>query len=156
MSFILTGEFWLCSLHDVLKNSLRRLKTSARNLGRELLSETMVPKGKCIWSCICVYSYFEKGRRKNVHATIPKDNMGYDQYTVSDDDCSCRTYFCCFPLTLANTFPWPSVPIVSNLFEKQRTQNHPQCLSGLSRALFPTTFLEIAVCSFVYWDIRPM
>ena len=28
------------------------------------------------------YSYFEKGCRKNVHATIPKGNMGYDQYTV--------------------------------------------------------------------------
>ena len=41
---------------------------------------------------------------KNVHATIPKGNMGYDQYTVPDvpDDCSCRTYFCCFPLALAN------------------------------------------------------
>ena len=40
---------------------------------------------------------------KNVHATIPKGNMGYDQYKVPDD-CSCRTYFCCFPLALANTF----------------------------------------------------
>ena len=38
---------------------------------------------------------------KNVHATIPKGNMGYDQYTVPDD-CSCRTYFSCFPLALAN------------------------------------------------------
>ena len=28
------------------------------------------------------YSYFEKACRKNLHATIPKDNMGYDQYTV--------------------------------------------------------------------------
>ena len=81
---------------------------------------------------------------KNVHATIPKSNMGYDQYTVPDD-CSCRTYFCCFPLALANTFPWPFVPILSHFFEKKETQNHPQCLSGLSRALFPTTFLEIAV-----------
>ena len=27
----------------------------------------------------------EKGCRKNVHATIPKGSMGYDQYTVSDD-----------------------------------------------------------------------
>ena len=81
---------------------------------------------------------------KIVHATIPKGNMGYDQYTVPDD-CSCRTYFCCFPLALANTVPWPSVPILSNFFEKKRTQNHPQCLSGLSRALFQTTFLEIAV-----------
>ena len=81
---------------------------------------------------------------KNVHATNPKGNMGYNQYTVPDD-CSCRTYFCCFPLALANTFPWPFVPILSNFFEKQRTQNHPQYLSRLSRALFPTTFLEIAV-----------
>ena len=33
--------------------------------------------------------------RRNVHATIPKGNMGYDQYTVRKD-WSCRTYFCCF------------------------------------------------------------
>ena len=78
---------------------------------------------------------------KNVHTTIPKGNVGYDQYTVPDE----RTYFCCFLLALANTFPRPFVPILSNFFEKKRTQNHPQCLSGLSRALFPTTFLERAV-----------
>ena len=35
--------------------------------------------------------------------------------------------------------------ILSNFCEEQRTQTHPQYLSGLSRALFPTTFLEIAV-----------
>ena len=35
--------------------------------------------------------------------------------------------------------------IVSNFFEEQCSQNHPQYLSGLSCALFPTTFLEIAV-----------
>ena len=35
--------------------------------------------------------------------------------------------------------------ILSNFFEEQRTQNHRQYLSGLSRTLFPTTFLEIAV-----------
>jgi len=34
---------------------------------------------------------------------------------------------------------------LSNFFEEQNTQNHPQYPSGLSRALFPTTFLEIAV-----------
>ena len=38
---------------------------------------------------------------KNVRATIPKGNMGYDQYSVPND-CSCRTYFCCFPLALAH------------------------------------------------------
>ena len=50
---------------------------------------------------------------KNVHATIPKGNMGYDQYTVPDT------------VAVESTF------VAS--------------LSGLSRALFPTTFLEIAV-----------
>ena len=35
--------------------------------------------------------------------------------------------------------------ILSNFFEEQWTQNHPQYLSRLSCALFPTTFLEIAV-----------
>ena len=45
----------------------------------------------------------------NVHATTPKGNMGYDQYTVPND-CSCRTYFCCFPLAIANICPWPLVP----------------------------------------------
>ena len=34
--------------------------------------------------------------------------------------------------------------ILSNFFEEQRTQNHPQYLSGLSRAILPTAFLEIA------------
>ena len=38
-----------------------------------------------------------------------------------------------------------SPAILSNFFEKQWAQNHPQYLSGLSRALFLTTFLEIAV-----------
>ena len=32
--------------------------------------------------------------------------------------------------------------------KKKRTQNHPQCLSGLSRALFLTTFLEKALYSW--------
>ena len=35
--------------------------------------------------------------------------------------------------------------ILSNFFEEQCPQSHPQYLSGLSRALFLTTFLEIAV-----------
>ena len=43
---------------------------------------------------------------KNVHATIPKGNMGYDHCSWH---CSCRTYFCCLVLALANTRPWPFV-----------------------------------------------
>ena len=38
-----------------------------------------------------------------------------------------------------------SCAILTNFFEKQWTQNHPQYLSGLLCALFPTTFLEIAI-----------
>ena len=37
--------------------------------------------------------------------------------------------------------------IPANFFEEQWTQNHPQYLSGFSRALFPTSFLEMAVDS---------
>ena len=102
----------------------------------------------------CYTAISRKVVGKNVHATIPKGNMGYDQYTVPDD-CSCRSYFCCFPLALANTFPRHFVPIPSYFFEKKRTQNHPQCLSGLSRALFSTTFLEIAVYTSLYRSAEP-
>ena len=55
---------------------------------------------------------------QNVHATIPKGNMGYDRYPFPDD-CSCRIYLRCFPLALANTFSWPFVPILSNFFKEQ-------------------------------------
>ena len=46
--------------------------------------------------------------KNKVHATIPKGNMGYDQYPVSND-CSSRTYFCYFPSALANIYQWPPV-----------------------------------------------
>ena len=93
--------------------------------------------------------------KNHVHTTIPKGNMGYDRYTVPGD-CSCRTYFCCFPLALANTFSWPFVPILSIFSEEQWIQNHPQCLSGLSRAIFPTTFLEIAVYLYLLIVYGPL
>ena len=68
---------------------------------------------------------------KNVHATIPKGNMGYDQYTVPDD-CSCRTYF---NLLLSfSTRKHISMAFCANSFKflcKKRTENHTQCLSGL-------------------------
>ena len=44
--------------------------------------------------------------------------MGYDQYTVSND-CSCRTYFCCFLLALANVCPWPLVLFFQNSLENR-------------------------------------
>ena len=47
---------------------------------------------------------------KNVHATIPKGNMGYDQFTVLDTVAVEPIYFCYFPLALTNICPWPLVP----------------------------------------------
>ena len=44
-----------------------------------------------------------------------------------------------------------SSAILSNFFEQQCTQNHPQYLSGMLHALFSTTFLEIAVYA---WRLR--
>ena len=32
---------------------------------------------------------------KNVHVTTPKDNMGYDQYTVSDTEAVEATFVAC-------------------------------------------------------------
>ena len=46
--------------------------------------------------------------------------------------------------------------ILSNFFEEQLTQNHPQYLSRLLRALFPTTFLEIAVYLYASDTFRPI
>ena len=87
------------------------------------------------------YDLTHRNRGKNVHATIPKVNMGYDQYTVP---VTLPVKTSCFPLACANIRPLPHA-IFSNFFEERRTQNHPQYLSGLSRALFSTTFLEIGV-----------
>ena len=56
-----------------------------------------------------------------MHATTPKGNIGYDQYTVPND-CSCRTYFCCFPLALANICPWPLVPFFQILWRTGQTK----------------------------------
>ena len=44
--------------------------------------------------------------------------------------------------------------ILSNYFEEQCNQNHPQYLSGMSLALFPTNFLEIAVCIYSSWQVH--
>ena len=43
--------------------------------------------------------------------------------------------------------------ILADFFEEQWTQNHLQYLSALSRTLFPTTFLEIAVVRALFEPI---
>ena len=48
-------------------------------------------------ACLKVYSYFrEKVVGENVHATIPKGNMGYDQYTVPDTSVAVEPTFVAF------------------------------------------------------------
>ena len=44
-----------------------------------------------------------------------------------------------------------SCAILSNFFEEQWTQNYPQYFLRLSRALFPKTFLEIAVYAWQFF-----
>ena len=46
---------------------------------------------------------------KNVHATIPKGNVGYNQYTVPDT-VAVELTFVPFLQQLANIRPWPLVP----------------------------------------------
>ena len=87
---------------------------------------------------------------KNVQATIPKGIMEYDQYTVPDD-CSCRTYFCCFPLALATHFQGLMCQFFQISLKKRElktTHNAFQdCRVHFSRH---ATFLEIAVYYFSF------
>ena len=53
------------------------------------------------------YDLTHRNRGKNVHATIPKVNMGYDQYTVP---VTLAVKTSCFPLACANIRPLPLMP----------------------------------------------
>ena len=86
---------------------------------------------------------------KNVHATTPKGNMGYDQYTVPND-CSCRTYFCCFPLALANICPWPLVPFfqisLENRADKTTHNTFRDCRVHFFRQPFSQQLYKKTIC----------
>ena len=97
--------------------------------------------GTNFWNTLYIYLLFRESLSERMCAQQSQKVMW---------DCSWhrsrRTYFCCFPLAFTNIRPWPLMPFnLSNFFEEQWTQNHPQYLSGLSCALIPTTFLEIAM-----------
>ena len=79
---------------------------------------------------------------KSVHAIVPKGNMGYDQYTVPDT-VAVEPTFATFLQHYSKHMSMASRVII--LISVKRTENHPQYLSGLSRELFPTTILEIAL-----------
>ena len=95
----------------------------------------VIPSGSVFGGERLVYTAIStKVVGKNVHATIPKCSMGYDQYNVPND-CSCRTYFCCFPLALANMCLWPLVPFFQ--ISLKRVHSKP-----------PTIPFGIVACTF--------
>ena len=82
-----------------------------------------------------------------MHATIPKGNMGYDQFTVPDTVAVQPTLICYLPLALANIRPWPlAFSQISLKNSELKTTTIP---FGIVACTFPTTFLEIAVVELV-------
>ena len=59
---------------------------------------------------LITYSYFEKRCRKKMCTWQPQKG----NYGIWSIHCfwhwSCRSFFCCFPLAVANICPWPLVP----------------------------------------------
>ena len=86
-----------------------------------------------------ICSYFEKGCRKK----CARDNP--DMFNTLFLTLWLSNLLLLLSFSTRRHMSMASPAILSNFFEKQWTQNHPQYLSGLSRALYPTTFLEIAV-----------
>ena len=71
----------------------------------------------------CMYTAISrKVVAKTLHATIPKGNMRYDQYTCSWH-CSCRTYFCCFPLAHMSMASLPFFEISLKTSDLKTTHN---------------------------------
>ena len=101
-----------------------------------------------LWPClnlsICIQLFRDRLSEKMCTRKIPKGNMGYDQYTVPDD-WSCRTYFCCFPLALANICPWPPVSFFQIYLKSRALKTTHNTFRDCRVHFFPTTFLEIAV-----------
>ena len=94
----------------VAKTSLSRFSYTLSNVG-EFSWSGMRKRNTTLSSLVTSstvtvkkYSYFEKGCQE-IYA---RDNP---ERCYVPDDCSCRTYFCCFPLALANIRPWPLVPL---------------------------------------------
>ena len=91
-----------------------------------------------------VYSYFEKGCRKKC-AREKSRKVIWDMINTLFLTTGAVEHTFVTSFSTRKHMSVASRAIFSNLFEEQSTQNHPQYLSGLSSAFFPTTFLEIAV-----------
>ena len=51
---------------------------------------------------VCIQLFRERLSEKSARDT--RKVLIWDMINTVSDDCTCRTYFCCFPLALANTF----------------------------------------------------
>ena len=96
-----------------------------------------------------IYSYFEKGCRKKMCPRQSREVI-WDMFNTLILTLWLSNLLLLLSFSTHRHMSMASPAILSNFFEKQWTQNHPQYLSGLSRALYPTTFLKIAAyCSWV-------
>ena len=80
------GLNFICFL-TVVKNSERFQMNAPLTVG-DLISSWIINKGGNLEGGLKRQPYSAFSRKvvgKNVHATIPKSNMGYDQYTVPDN-----------------------------------------------------------------------
>ena len=75
--------------------------------------------------------------------TIPKGNVGYDQYAVPDTVAVEPTFLASLQHSRTHTST-ASCAILLNFFAEVSSKPHIKPI-GMVRALFPTTFLEIAV-----------
>ena len=89
-----------------------------------------------IYTSIAYIQIFRERLSEKVHATNLKGNMGYDQYTSWQ--CSCQTYFCCFPWRTVNSKP-PTIPfgIVACTFSDNLFRNSCRWAGRLYRLLTP-------------------
>jgi len=75
---------------------LEMISHSLHNHPRNECLSCVITKERSLAGLICrsiIYTAISrKVVRKNVHATIPKGNMGYDQYTVPDTVAFERTF----------------------------------------------------------------
>ena len=75
---------------------------------------------------------------------LPKGNMRYAQSTVPDTVAVETNFFCCFPLALTDICPWPLLSFFQISLKTVKSKP-PTMPFRVVRALYPTTFLNIAV-----------
>ena len=88
---------------------------------------------------------------KNVHVTILKGNMGYDQYTVPDT-IDVEPTFVAFLSHSQTLCPWPVVPFFQISLNNSELKTTHNTFQGLLNALVLTNFLKIAVYFFCLPD----